>query len=184
MGTFFSNTNGPICMLLLLGCPITQYAQSVVYKKFLDPYTINVSGRSSMLNNQLIDWSLGESPMVHTFNKYAIYLLSTGFLQSVYDPLLLYKSLDSFDIQIKIGPNPFNNLVHIQCRQDGITISSIQLINFRGDVIYHLPGFYAGMNFYQEIPIQKLSNPICYLYLHYTIANKIERTKIIKLIQN
>jgi hypothetical protein len=184
MGSLFLTTNGPIFIILLLSNPASAYAQGHIIAKFSDPYSINVAGHSNLLDNQNLDWSVGEASLIRTFNKHPIYLLSSGFLQSHTDPLLQYNNLDSFDVQIKAGPNPFNSCIYIQCKQDGMIISSVELFNFRGDRIYHLPGYYSGLNFYKEVPIQKLSNPICYLYISYSIAEKMYRTKIIKLIQN
>jgi hypothetical protein len=184
MGTFFSNNKGPICILLLLGIPNSEYAQGYLNKGFTDPFSINVAGKSWDIGTNNINWSVGESGLTHSFAKHPTYLFTSGFLQSVYDPLMLFKSIDSFDLQIKVGPNPFNDHIYIQSKQDGIIITSVQLLDFRGDIIYHLPGMYAGIHYYQEISIQRLNNPICYLYLKYSIASLVPRTKIIKLIQH
>lgn len=184
MGILFSTSRSPIYILLLLSISNQEYAQSLSLKGCIDPFAINVAGHSWTNTNFIIDWSVGEAPMIHTLFKHPLFLLSTGFLQSRYDPLLLYHGLDSFDIQIKVGPNPFNNHIYIKCNQDGIIITSIQLINFSGVSIYQLTGIYAGINYCHEIQIQKPNNSICYLYLHYTIADKIQKTKVIKLIQN
>jgi hypothetical protein len=184
MGTLFSTSKHPICFLLLFGTPSTEYAQNHINKASLDPYLINVAGHSWENDTHIIDWSIGESPMATTFSKHPLYLLSSGFLQNLYDPLLLYQSQDSFDLQIKVGPNPFYNHFYIQCKQDGIVITAVQLRNFKGALVYHFPGVYSGYNYYQEFIIPKLSYPICYLYLYYNIGENTHRTKIIKLIQN
>mgnify|MGYP000154930309 CR=1 FL=1 len=184
MGVLLYSYKCSIYTAILLGIPIVNLAQKIEDKGFTDPYTINVAGGTWRQNNNWIDWSLGESTLIKTFYKHPILLLSFGFLQSGYDPLLLFKSLDSFDLQIKVGPNPFQSKVFIQSKQDGIAIIKVQVMNFRGDIIYYFPGIYAGLHYYLEIPIQKLNNPIYYLYIQYRIGENTERTKIIKLIQH
>ena len=184
MGTLFSTSRSPIYILLLLSISNQEYAQRLVLKGGIDPFAMNVAGHSWTNTNYIIDWSVGEAPMIHSLFKHPFFLLSTGFLQNAYDPLLLYESLDSFGIQIKVGPNPFKNRISIHCNQDGIIITSVQLISFSGIVVYQLNDRRAGLNYYQEIQIQKLNNSICYLCLHYIIADKIVRFKIFKLIQN
>jgi len=152
--------------------------------KYLDPISMNVNGGSSLTINYLFDWSFGEAPIIQTLSRNGCLVLTTGFLQNFYDPLLLFNQIDSFALQIKVGPNPFLDHIVTSVHQDGINIKSIQVLNFQGRLIYYQEGIFSGLSFYHEIQLGKLNNPVCYLLIHYTLASKIDKSKIIKLIQN
>jgi hypothetical protein len=184
MGTLFKRKHGSIYLLAILGIIQDTYGQLPQPSQPIDPYCINVTGSSIQVNDIYFDWSLGEAAMVHTLETQKNYILSTGFLQSVYTPLYLYNELDSFGIQIKVGPNPFKNSIIIQSKVDELTITSIQLINFQGKLLYNFEGLFSGLQFYHEIIIEKLVFPVCFLRIQYCIADKIYRSKYLKLLQN
>lgn len=160
------------------------FTQAFTIKKYLDPFSISVVGGSGLMNSHLFDWSFGEAPIIQTLSKNGSLVLTTGFLQNYYDPLLLFDQIDSFALQIKVGPNPFSDHIVINIHQDGINIKSIQVFNFQGKLIHQFEGVYAGLSFYHEIQITKQNIPICYLLIQYTLSNKINKSKIITLIQN
>ena len=167
-----------------MGCsPLNLRGQSSFFKKSPDPYCINVSGHSIQMQGLLLDWSFGEANSIHSYYNQTGILLTTGFLQSYSNPLLQYQKLDSFDLQIKMGPNPFVNTIYLQSQQDGIVIYKIQLINSNGRLVYLSTEAYAGYCFYQKIAIPNLAEPVYYLTVYYRIANTLEKFKTFKLIQ-
>ena len=181
MGILFSNNHKQIFVLLLMGIAQKQYAQD--YPHLCDTYAINVAGKNVVVKNMYYDWSLGELA-VHTLTGIPHIIISCGYLQSSYYPLLQYHNTDSFAIKIKIGPNPFSNYVVIQCEQDQLDIHAIQLLDFQGKILFQLNGNYSGHQFYYKMPIQKLINPVCFLNISYSIADHIYKSKFFKLLQN
>ena len=183
MGILFSSKQKNICILLLISIAQKSFAQPEKYCHIKDPYSINVAGNHVIIQNQIFDWSLGES-LIRTFNSNPLLNISLGFLQSNYYPFLQFNNQDSFGLQIKIGPNPFSNYVIIQSRQDQVIINSIQLVDFQGNILYQVKGSYSGHNFYLKMPIGKLINPLCFLHINYTISGQIYKSKFFKLLQN
>lgn len=184
MGVLFIQRKRHFCLALLIGFSNESYGQAKSRQNYIDPYTINVTGSSTQINNYQFDWSIGEAAMVHTLFAQKNLMLSTGFLQNLYYPLYLYNQLDSFAIQIKVGPNPFSNRIIIQSKVDEMIITEIQLTDFQGKLIYNSNVHYSGLEFFHEILIGKLLYPICFLSIRYCIADKIYKSKYFKLIQN
>lgn len=151
---------------------------------YQDPFTINVTGFSHQRSDLIMDWSWGEASMIKTLQTYPSYILSTGFLQSKNDPLLLFKNVDSFALQIKIGPNPFTDLIQISSNQEGIAINAIQLFDTHGILLHQMKGQFAGLHFYYQIHVQSLHDPTCYLVVYYSIGDLLIKSKCFKLIQN
>lgn len=183
MGILFSSKQKNICILLLISIAQKSFGQSNMFFHCKDPFTINVTGNHAIIQNKMYDWSLGES-VISTFNCNPLLNISLGFLQSNYYPFLQFNNLDSFALQIKIGPNPFSNYVIIQSSQDQVIINSIQLVDFQGNILYQVNGSYSGHNFYLKMPIGKLINPLCFLHINYTISGQIYKSKFFKLLQN
>jgi hypothetical protein len=183
MGIFFSPKQRQVYILLVFSITQNAYGQAVNNFRCIDPFTINVAGHNAMIQNQLFDWSIGELSTRTFFGK-AVFIISLGFLQSSYHPLLVYNNIDSFAFQIKIGPNPFSNYIIIQCEQDQLIINGIQLLDFQGKILYRLNGDYSGHQFYYKIPVEKLIHPLCILNINYTISGQIYKSKFFKLLQN
>ncbi len=183
MGIYFSTNAKHVCIMILLGIAQKPFAQPIKYIHFLDPFTMNVAGYHAIIQNQIYDWSLGEFS-IRTLNAKPLTIFSMGFLQSIYSPLLQYNHIDSFALQIKIGPNPFSDYIIIQSKQDQIIINAIQLVDFQGNILYQLSGDYSGHDFYFKMPIKKLNNPICFLNIRYTISGQMNKSKFFKLLQN
>ncbi len=184
MGILFSKKQKKVCMFFLMGLVNDASGQQVTNQHFLDPYTMNVMGSASQISNISFDWSIGEAPIAQMLNWQAQFQLSTGFLQSSYYPQLLFKHLDSFEVEIKVGPNPFSDRIIIQSKVDEIMITGIQLIDFQGKVLFTSTELFSGIQFYKEINIRKLLFPICFLQIQYIISDRIYNTKYLKLIQH
>jgi hypothetical protein len=151
--------------------------------KHLDPYVINCNGGSTLVNQIIIDWTVGN--MGNTFSAISrpALILSTGYLQNSYNVTALFKQIDSFGLQIKVGPNPFRNTLHIYCAQDGLDIITIKLFDSQGIMIKNILGPFSGIGFDQILQIQKLSNPICYVQIQYKVANEFILQRTYKLLQ-
>ena len=184
MGFLFFQNHKKVCVYFLLGVVGDVNAQHANTIHFIDPYTLNVMGNTYPFNHISLDWSVGEAPLVQILDLQKQYQLSTGFLQGSYYPQLLYQQLDSFAIQIKVGPNPFSNRIIIQSKVDDLTITSIQLIDFQGSKLYNSSEQFSGLQFYKEIIIKKLIVPVCFLEIQYTISDHIYKSKYLKLIQH
>lgn len=175
------------CCIVSLAClycikGLSQYSALVNFQQ-IDPHTINSIGGTIYSNQMRIDWGLGEMASTFKINHTPSILLSTGYLQSSYDIVSLFNQLDSFGLHIKVGPNPFYNTLRIYCALDGLDIMAIQIFDSHGVVIKNIQGPFSGLQFEQTIQIQKLSTPICLVYIQYKIANLYSRQRIYKLIQ-
>jgi hypothetical protein len=180
---FFEN-HKKICVYFLLGIVSDANAQLIHTHHFIDPYSINVTGAFIQQNNLHFDWSVGEVDNFKILSWQKKYQFSTGFLQSIYFPQLLFQQLDSFAMQIEVGPNPFSNKIIIQSSVGDIIINSIQLFDFQGHSLYISIEQFSGLQFYKEIIVKKLQVPICFLEIKYTISDRIYKSKYLKLIQH
>jgi hypothetical protein len=184
MGFLFFQNHKKVCVFFLLGIVSDAQSQRNNTLHFIDPYTLNVVGNAHQFNNLKLDWSVGEVAIFKLADWQKQFILSSGFLQSNYTPLALYQQIDSFALQIKVGPNPFSNRIIIQSKVDGIIITSIQLHDFNGAILYSSMEYFSGIQFYKEIIVDKLMIPICFLEIKYTISDHIYKSKYIKLIQH
>jgi hypothetical protein len=184
MGSLLFHHKKSICCILLWGTHYIAIAQSFTSKTSLDPFSINSSGSAGKLGDLLLDWSLGESPIVASILPTSNWRLSFGFLQNDYPKNLLFSNLDSFAIQIKVGPNPFSHKLIIQCQQEGITITELHLINLSGQTLYHKRGEYAGLHYYQEINLEKTHTGTCLLTVYLCINNRNRIARTYSLLQN
>ena len=185
MAIFYTSKCKHILFLtLFLHCKILlcQYNTALALSKF-DPYAINNNGGKFAITNMHLDWTLGDIGNTHIYNYNNNILLSTGFLQNAYDFSAVYKQLEIFGEQIKVGPNPFSNSIHLSCAQDGMEIISIEMYNQAGICIKKIQGPYAGYNFDMLIPIEKLTFPICLMQIKYCVANQWILYKSLKLVQ-
>ena len=151
--------------------------------KHLDPYSINCNGGSKLVNQLIVDWTLGNMGNTFTYTTRPGLMISSGYLQNSYDVKVLFQQLDSFGLQIKVGPNPFQNTLRIYCAQDGLDIITIKLFDNQGIIIKNIMGPFSGIEFDQILQIQKLSNPICYLQIQYKVANEFILQRTYKLLQ-
>jgi len=177
-----------ICFTLLLFFLKSQSQQFQQIKvtsnlRSLDPNTINCNGGCISLNKIIIDWTAGDVGNTIKYNAKPFIIISTGYLQNDYDASALFRTMGNFGLQIKVGPNPFTNNIHISCAQTGMDIISIALYDNVGNGFNLIKGPFSGLLFEKNIYIHQLSNPICYLKVHYIIANKYELSRTFKLIQ-
>jgi hypothetical protein len=173
-------------IFFLLNLPVSKtIAQDVFYSKAikLDPSIINNNGGCIVMQDIMMDWSIGGLASTLIYKEKVTTILSIGFLQNAYDIVTIYNDINDFGLQIKIGPNPFYNDLYFYCKQDGIVIDAIKLFDGQGNLIKSIKGPFSGLQFEQHISIQKLISPTCFVQIQYVVANKYASASIYKLIQ-
>ncbi len=166
------------CSLKVIG-----QAQTTIVFKHLDPYEINCSGGSYFVNQLMIDWTTGNMGNTFSYASQPTLILSTGYLQNNYHVTALFKEIEAFGLQIKVGPNPFQNTLQMLCAQDGLDIVSIKIYDSQGVIIKSMTGPFSGLQFDKKIQMQKLSNPICYVQIKYSVASTFILQRTYKLLQ-
>lgn len=190
MGVLFIKRKRVLCCALLIssqGLMSLQrllFAQAPTFQQFHNYFVFNTTGGSKKINDICYDWSVGASiQLTATAPKYQ-WILSFGLLQSDYDKALLYKTKDSFALQIKLGPNPFSDHLIIQCNQEGITITGLQLMDLFGTTLFLSTQSHSGIHYYEQLHLNKLKYPSCVLVVYYTIANAYSSSRKYKIVQN
>ncbi len=173
-------------LIALTYSPISGFSQLPlgVYLTSKDPYTVNSNGGTLRINQLLLDWEISDLSTTLIYKNKQVLILSTGFLQNAYDASALYNSIEVFGEQIKVGPNPFTNRLRLFCKQDGMDILDIRVYDSHGILIRNTIGPFSGLQFEHTIQFQKLTTPICFVQIKYTVANRYTYYKTFKLIQN
>lgn len=151
--------------------------------QYFDTKTMSVASKSHCINNELLDWSLGEAIAIHTWTDSSKYLLSSGFLQNKNNDRALYESNHLFGEQIIAGPIPTSNLITLRSKTTGLTINGVKLYNDQGKLIAERKGIYASHNYTEAFWLNQLQNGFYYLIVYYTIAGLSNEIKIIKIIK-
>lgn len=149
----------------------------------LNPHVINSNGNSFLIHEILLDWNLGDLANTFRTNKNPAIFLTTGFLQNQNPIISLFKDLNNFGQQIKMGPNPFYNEIHISCKQDGINIITIRILDSKGSLLTYINGPFSGLAFEKNIEIQKGKEPFYFVQISYNVSNSYVLYKTFKLIQ-
>jgi len=149
----------------------------------LNPHVMNSNGGSVIIHQMLLDWNLGDLASTFKVHQNPTILLTTGFLQNHYPTISLFKDLSGFGEQIKIGPNPFYNEIHIYCKQDGINIISIRILDSKGSMLKYIKGPFSGLAFEKHIELKKGKYPFYFVQISYSVANSFSLYKTYKLLQ-
>jgi hypothetical protein len=183
MAIFLKRKQVLIYAFLFFSIPYTCWGQSIssIYKN-IDAYTLNCNGNALKIDRMVLDWTWGDMGNTLSFNTIPKTVLSTGYLQNAYDPFGLLIEGEKWVAQIKIGPNPFKNCIHIYCNQDGMEILSIDLFTQESLCIYAEKGPFSGIQFEKTIPISHLTSGLYFVELKICVANKSIHQKIFKLI--
>ena len=153
------------------------------YGQQLDPFCQNIGSGSNQSNALLLDWNMGESLSTLTYQSKSNLLFSSGFLQNKNDALATYKNLDSFKLNILIGPNPIQNNFTITCSQEGIEILHIKITDSFGNCLQEIKGPYSGLNFKKQLHLNAENRGIYYLIINYVIGGTVKNYKISKLLK-
>jgi hypothetical protein len=166
------------CLVLFyFTCP------TLVKGQYLDPFCQNIASGSKVNNLLTLDWNIGEALSTETYISKSSILLSSGFLQNKNDAAITFKSIDSFNLKISIGPNPTQNIFKISCAQDGIIILNIKITDNLGNSIQVLKGPYAGLNFQQQINLIGEKNGLYYIIVNYIVGEQVLANKVFKLLK-
>jgi len=157
----------------------------------LDPGIINTAGGNIQIisktnqvkNNWKFDWSLGESIATQTWQLKNKLIYSTGFLQPTLMLNPVFTSPASFDFNLVWGPNPVATTLELSCKQAGIDIMSIQVIDNNGNKIQNLKGPFSGLHFSKQISFASVNTGLYFIAVHYIVASKFGQMKIIKIIK-
>lgn len=159
--------------------------------QILDPTLINTAGgninieskTNQIKNNWILDWSLGESLATQTWHLKNKIIYSTGFLQPALMLNPAINSPTSFDFNLVWGPNPVIHYVGLSCKQAGVDIISISVMDNYGNKIQNIKGPFSGLHFSKQISFASANTGIYFIALHYIVANKFSQMKIIKIIK-
>ena len=157
----------------------------------LDPTTINSAGGKLEIasttnqsnNNWLLDWTLCEPFAIQTWCSKNKIIFSTGFLQPslMLNPALM--RAEAFEFKLKWGPNPVANYLLLSCKQAGIDIIRINIVDSDGHKIETIVGPYSGLDFSKQISFDSVNTGIYLVTIHYKVANKFTQVKILKIIK-
>jgi len=162
-----------------------------IQAQVLDPSTINSAGGKINIastlnqanNNWILDWTLCEPFAIQTWCSKNKIIFSTGFLQPSLMLNPAFNSPESFDFNLIWGPNPVMNYVELSCKQAGVEIMNIQVIDHYGNKIQNIKGPFSGLHFSKQISFASANTGIYFIALHYIVANKFSQMKIIKIIK-
>lgn len=170
--------------LLYCICLLLNYAVGQAQQPTLNPFGQAIIGGSAVFERTLqLDWSIGEAPAIETRTLNSRFQCSMGFLQSKNEVISLYKTLDSFNISIQIGPNPFEKVFWIRCKQEGIVITRIQLLNPLGKLTILRTSPIGGIHFEQQVNLSDAVKGVYYIFIQYLIDENKVQEKIFKLLE-
>ena len=167
------------------------YLTNTVNAQLLDASIINNAGGKIEIaattnqanNNWTLDWSLGEPFAIQYWCSKNKIVFSIGFLQPslMLNPELIRPG--AFDFNLKWGPNPVSNYLLLSCKQAGIDIIHINIVDNDGNKIQNIQGPYSGLNFSKQISFASVNTGIYFIAIHYIVANKFTQVKILKIIK-
>jgi hypothetical protein len=162
-----------------------------IQAQVLDPSIINSAGGkldiASTLrqanNYWMFDWSLGEPFAIQIGSSKNKIVFSIGFLQPnlMLNPELIRPR--AFDFKLNWGPNPVANYLLLSCKQAGIDIIRINIVDSDGNEIQKIEGPYSGLDFSKQITFASVNTGIYFIAIHYIVAMKFKQVKIIKIIK-
>lgn len=167
------------------------YVPFFMQAQVLDPSIINTAGgkmdiasRTNQANNNwMLDWSLGEPFAIQNWCSKNKIIFSIGFLQPslLLNPALIRPGV--FDFKLKWGPNPVSTYLLLSCKQAGIDIIRIDIVDSDGNKIQKIEGPYSGLDFSKQISFASANTGIYFITIHYIVANKFTQVKILKIIK-
>lgn len=156
-----------------------------LYCLFLDPYCFATQGGSKTLHSEpnsiLIDWSIGQSMTTPLLDKGNFMMLSSGFLQNKNCDRCLYKTLDSFLIPLKIGPNPVEQVLQIQMKQAGVVWEGIDLYTTEGFLLHREKTLQNGLFIYYTISFNQYPKGGYFLKLYFLVDGQYPTSKIFQI---
>ena len=147
----------------------------------LDPYCFATQGGSKTLHSEpnsfLIDWSIGQPMSTPLLDKGYPIMISSGFLQNKNCDRCLYKSLDSFLIPLKIGPNPVEQVLQIQMKQAGVIWEGLDIYTTEGFLLQREKTLQNGLFIYYTIPFNQYPKGWYILKLYFLVDGQYPISK-------
>ncbi len=156
-----------------------------LYFILLDPFSLAIQGGSIALaheqNSIIIDWSLGQPAAGELFNKDYSIFISNGFLQNKNCDRCLYKNIDSFLVQLKIGPNPIVQYLYMQLNQAGIFWQGVDIYNLEGKLIQRTKVNQSAFQLRYNINFNGYPKGIYFLKCYFLIDQQFPIIKTIQI---
>jgi hypothetical protein len=156
-----------------------------LYLILLDPLGLAIQGGSKTLHSEqdciIMDWSIGQPAVLESFKKDASIFINTGFLQNKNCDQCLYKSLDSFLVQVKIGPNPTEHNLFIQINQAGLIWQGWEIYNMEGKLLERKVINLSGLRLQYTINLSHYTKGIYFLKCYFLIDQQIPIFKTIPI---
>jgi len=127
---------------------------------------INSSGGSSKNKGYIIDWNIGESALVNEMNSIdGNFILTNGFIQPLSNVSVPLTKIESGPADIRVFPNPTQDILQVNSFQIAKGIISLQLFNALGNIVYAREIPVHGSGFVEKISMKGLIKGIYTLYL-------------------
>ena len=144
-----------------------------LYCLLLDPYCFATQGGSKTLHSErnsfLIDWSIGQPMSTPLLDKGYPIMISSGFLQNKNCDRCLYKSLDSFLIPLKVGPNPVDQVLQIQMKQTGVIWEGLDIYTTEGFLLQREKTSQNGLSIYYTISFNRYPKGWYFLKFYFLV---------------
>ena len=108
-------------------------------------------------------------------------IINTGFLQNKNCDKCLYKSLDSFLVQVKIGPNPTEHNLYTHVNQSGLIWQGWEMYNLEGKLLERRVINLSGLRLQYTINLSNYSKGIYFLKYYFLIDQQISIIKTIQI---
>ena len=156
-----------------------------LYCLLLDPYCFATQGGSKTLHSELnslhIDWSIGQSMTTPLLDKGNFMMLSSGFLQNKNCDRCLYKTLDSFLIPLKIGPNPVDQVLQIQMKQTGVIWEGLDIYTTEGFLLHRGKTSVNGLSIHYTISFSRYPKGWYFLKFYFLVDGQYPTSKIFQI---
>lgn len=144
-----------------------------LYFVLLDPFCFASQGGTKNIHFEpdsiLIDWSLGQTMTSTVLNKEYPMILSSGFLQNKNCDRCLYKTLDSFLIPLKVGPNPVDQVLQIQMKQTGVIWEGLDIYTTEGFLLQREKTSQNGLSIYYTISFNRYPKGWYFLKFYFLV---------------
>jgi hypothetical protein len=138
------------------------------------PQVINTSGGCSQNKGYSIEWNIGELALVNEMNATdSSYIFTNGFIQAtdglVQPPLqqsaLSFNKIELSSANIRIFPNPTQDIVEIDFANSAAGKISVQLSDELGHIIYTREISSYGLRLIEKINMKGFTKGVYILYI-------------------
>lgn len=144
-----------------------------LYCLLLDPFCFATQGGSKMIHNEansyIIDWSIGQSMTTTLLKKENPMMLSVGFLQNKNCNRCLYKTIDSFLMPMKMGPNPVQENLQVQMKQAGVLWEGLAIYTTEGVLLHQEKIFQNGISIHYTIQFSQYPKGRYFIKMYFLV---------------